>query len=147
MAHTGAAARRAVGAACAAVDAVLGGAAASAFVCVRPPGHHAEPDKAMGFCFLSNVGVAAHHARATHGLARLAIVDWDVHHGNGTQRGFETDAGTLFLSSHQSPCYPNTGATREVGLGTSGGAGRNVFNSELKPGSGSAEFRKVCGYF
>jgi acetoin utilization deacetylase AcuC-like enzyme len=129
------AAYRAAGAACSAVDAVLSGAARNAFVAVRPPGHHAEPEKAMGFCIFGNAAIAALHARAKHGLRRVAVVDWDVHHGNGTQKFFERDADLFFASSHQMPCYPGTGYPREKGVAN------NVVNCALAPGSGSEEFR------
>ncbi|HZD25091.1 MAG TPA: histone deacetylase family protein [Alphaproteobacteria bacterium] len=133
------AALRAAGAACAAVDEVMTGKAANAFCAVRPPGHHAEPDQAMGFCFFNNVAVAALHARARHGIHRIAVVDFDVHHGNGTQAMFEADGGLLYLSSHQSPLYPGTGAASERGMG-------NIWNGELPPGAGSREFRQTYEY-
>jgi len=108
--HTLEAALRAAGAALAAVDAVMAGEAASAFCAVRPPGHHACPDRAMGFCFFNNVAVAAHHAMARHGVERLAIVDFDVHHGNGTQAAFEGDHRVLMCGFFQHPFYPHSGA-------------------------------------
>ncbi len=129
------AALRAAGALMAAVDAVLGGEAANAFCAVRPPGHHAERARAMGFCFFNNVAITAMHARQTHGLGRVAVVDFDVHHGNGTQHSFENDPSLFYASSHQSPCYPGTGRRSEKGV-----AG-NIVNAELAPGSGSDEFR------
>lgn len=125
---------RAAGGAMRGVDAVMEGWARAAFVATRPPGHHAEPDRAMGFCLFGNAGIAAHHAR-THGLRRIAVADFDVHHGNGTQAMFETDADLFYASSHQSPCYPGTGRVSERGV-----AG-NVVNAPLAPNSGSAEFR------
>jgi acetoin utilization deacetylase AcuC-like enzyme len=128
------AALRAAGAAVAAVDAVVGGRARNAFCAVRPPGHHATTDAAMGFCLFNNVAVAAAHALAAHGLARVAISDFDVHHGNGTQAIFEADPRVLFLSSHQSPLYPGSGAADERGAG-------NVFNAPLPPGAAGATFR------
>ncbi len=131
---SGEAALRAAGAATAAAAAVIGGEAENAFCAVRPPGHHAEAARAMGFCVFNNVVVAAGHARAVHGLARVAVVDFDVHHGNGTQSAFERDAGLFYASSHQFPFYPGTGAESEEGVG-------NIVNVELAPGSGSAEFR------
>jgi acetoin utilization deacetylase AcuC-like enzyme len=129
------AALRAAGAAVAAVDAVLGDAARRAFCAVRPPGHHATSDTAMGFCLFNNVAVAAAHAMAQHGLARIAIADFDVHHGNGTQAIFEHDPRVLFLSSHQSPLYPDSGGVDERGLG-------NVLNAPLPPGSAGEAFRR-----
>lgn len=128
------AALRAAGAGIAAVDAVLGGQAQRAFCAVRPPGHHATADAAMGFCLLNNVAIAARHALDAHALARVAIVDFDVHHGNGTQAIFEREPRVLFASSHQSPLYPGTGARGETGCG-------NVFNAPLPPAAGAAAFR------
>jgi acetoin utilization deacetylase AcuC-like enzyme len=94
------------------------------FAAVRPPGHHAEADRAMGFCFFNNVAVVAQHLRQRHGLARVLVVDWDVHHGNGTQHSFYEDPGVLYASLHQYPFYPGTGAADEVGRGA--GAGYTV---------------------
>jgi len=132
---SGEAALRAAGAACAAVDAVMNVEAKNAFCAVRPPGHHAEHGRAMGFCIFNNVAVAAEQARAVHGLKRIAVVDFDVHHGNGTQHSFENDAELFFASSHQSPFYPGTG--RE----TDRGVANNIVNVELPAGSGSQAFR------
>jgi acetoin utilization deacetylase AcuC-like enzyme len=129
------AALRAAGGACAAVDAVVGGRAHNAFAAVRPPGHHAEPDRAMGFCLFNNVAIAAQHARARWGLTRVAVLDFDVHHGNGTQTMFGADANLFYASSHQSPCYPGTGHVNERGV-----AG-NIVNAPLPPGADSAAFR------
>ncbi len=128
------AARHAAGGAVAVVDAVMEGWADTAFAAVRPPGHHAEARQAMGFCLFNSVAVAAHHARARWGLRRIAVVDFDVHHGNGTQHMFESDKDLFYASSHQMPCYPGTGAARETGVG-------NIVNLPLAPGSGSAAFR------
>ncbi|MBC9179631.1 histone deacetylase family protein [Pseudoroseomonas ludipueritiae] len=132
------AALRAAGAGVAAVDAVCAregqGGVTRAFCAVRPPGHHAEPERAMGFCFFGNAVIAARHAQRAHGLGRVAILDFDVHHGNGTQAAVGGDPSILFASTHQSPCYPFTGAAAETGVG-------NLFNAPLPPGSGSAEFR------
>ena len=119
-------ARRAVGAACAAVDAVLGTDETRAFCAVRPPGHHARPASAMGFCLYGNVAVAAEHPRRAHGLERVLIVDWDVHHGNGTQEVFYADGGVHFLSLHRSPFYPGTGDAEETGTGDGLGATWNL---------------------
>ena len=129
------AALRAAGGAMRAVDAVMEGWARAAFVATRPPGHHAEPNRAMGFCLFSNAAIAARHARERHGLKRIAVVDFDVHHGNGTQACFESDADLFYASSHQYPCYPGTGARSERGV-----AG-NIVNAPLPPGSGSKAFR------
>jgi acetoin utilization deacetylase AcuC-like enzyme len=129
------AALRAAGAAVAAVDAVCGGIVDNAFAAVRPPGHHATPTVPGGFCLFNNVVIAARHAQAAYGLSRLAIVDFDVHHGNGTQAVAETDPSLFFGSSHQHPFYPGTGSARERGI-----AG-NVVNMPLSAGSGSEEFR------
>lgn len=128
------AALRAAGAGIAAVDAVMGGDAERAFCAVRPPGHHATRDTAMGFCLFSSVAVAAAHALEVHGVTRLAIVDFDVHHGNGTQAIFEADPRVLFASSHQMPLYPDTGHAHERGIG-------NVFNAPLPAGTSSEGFR------
>ena len=132
---SGEAALRAAGAVVAAVDAVMGGEVRNAFCAVRPPGHHAEPAQAMGFCLFNNVAVGAAHARAEHGIRRVAIVDFDVHHGNGSQTVAEHDADLFYGSTHQWPLYPGTGSTRETGdFG-------NVVNVPLGPRSGSPEFR------
>jgi acetoin utilization deacetylase AcuC-like enzyme len=120
-----AAARRAAGGTIALVDSLLGGAAAYGAALLRPPGHHARPDTAMGFCILNNVAVAAAHARAA-GLGRVAIIDWDVHHGNGTQEIFYADPNVLYVSLHQFPFYPGTGAAHEVGSGDARGTTLNV---------------------
>ncbi|WP_205746278.1 histone deacetylase family protein [Dyella amyloliquefaciens] len=130
------AALRAAGALVAAVDAVLGPQGGRAFCAVRPPGHHATPDRAMGFCLFNNVALAAAHAIAAHGLKRVAIADFDVHHGNGTQDIFEREPRVLFLSSHQMPLYPETGREDERGAG-------NIVNGPLSPGDGSYAFREL----
>jgi acetoin utilization deacetylase AcuC-like enzyme len=131
---SGEAALRAAGALTAAVDAVMAGDATSAFCAVRPPGHHAEPRRGMGFCLFNSIAIGALHARAAHGVERIAIVDFDVHHGNGTQAVFESDPAVLFASTHEYPLYPGTGAADERGAG-------NIYNVPLAPMSGSAEFR------
>lgn len=130
------AALRAAGAAVAAVDAVLTGKTRRAFCAVRPPGHHATGDVAMGFCLFNNVAVAALHALDKHGLERVAIVDFDVHHGNGTQAIFERDPRVLFASSHQWPLYPETGARSETGVG-------NIFNAPLPVAAEGVLFRRA----
>ncbi len=119
------------------VDAVLAGEVGNGLALVRPPGHHAEADRAMGFCLFNNVAVAAEHARRRHGLERVLVVDWDVHHGNGTQHAFADDAGLLYVSTHQYPFYPGTGAPEEVGSGQ--GAGFTV-NLPLPAGCGDDEY-------
>jgi acetoin utilization deacetylase AcuC-like enzyme len=131
---SGEAALHAVGAACAAVDAVFAKQARNAFCAVRPPGHHAEPETPMGFCLFNNVAIAAAQARKHHGIRKAAIVDFDVHHGNGTQAAFAKNPDVLYASTHQSPWYPGTGYAGETGVG-------NIMNVPLKAGSGSMEFR------
>jgi len=133
-------ARLAAGAAVSAVEHVLGGGRSTrALAMVRPPGHHAERSRAMGFCFFNNIAIAAAHARA-RGLSRVAIVDYDVHHGNGTQRSFYQDAAVLFISSHQFPFYPGTGAGDETGSGA--GAGFTV-NFPMAAGGTDADFERI----
>ncbi len=132
---SGEAALRAAGAVIAGVDAVMTGQARSAFCAVRPPGHHAEPEVAMGFCVFNNVGIGALHARAAHGLQRVAVVDFDVHHGNGSQAIFWDDSQAFFASSHQSPLYPGSGARDERG------AHGQIVNAPLPPGAGGDHFR------
>jgi acetoin utilization deacetylase AcuC-like enzyme len=127
------AALRAAGAVCAAVDALIDGDATRAFCAVRPPGHHATRNTAMGFCLFNNVAIGAAHALA-RGIERVAIVDFDVHHGNGTQAIFWSEPRVLYTSTHQSPLYPGTGTRAETGVG-------NIVNAPLPPGSGSKEFR------
>jgi acetoin utilization deacetylase AcuC-like enzyme len=112
----------------------------SIFAFVRPPGHHAEPERGMGFCLFNNVAIAAAYAKEQYGLKRILIVDWDLHHGNGTQRAFFDDPGVLFFSSHQYPYYPGSGGVHEVGSGK--GEGYNV-NAPFPPGFGDAEYFAV----
>ena len=133
------AALRAAGAVTAAVDAVMSGRIGNAFCAVRPPGHHAERARSMGFCLFNNIAVGALHARAIYGLKRVAVVDFDVHHGNGTQDIFYRDADLFYASTHQFPLYPGTGSSAERGI-----AG-NIINAPLAPGAGSAEFRSTSG--
>jgi acetoin utilization deacetylase AcuC-like enzyme len=130
------AALRAAGAVCAAVDALIENVDRRAFCAVRPPGHHATGDTAMGFCLFNNIAAGAAHALA-RGIERVAIVDFDVHHGNGTQDIFCNDARVLCASTHQSPLYPGSGARSETGVG-------NIINVPLAPRSGSAQFRSAC---
>lgn len=131
------AALRGAGGAVAAVDAVMAGEARNAFVAMRPPGHHAEIATAMGFCFFNNAAIAARHAQKAHGIERVAIVDFDVHHGNGTQDIFWSDKSVLYASTHQMPLYPGTGAKTETGEhGT-------IVNAPLAAGDGGAEFREA----
>ena len=131
------AALRAAGGAIMAVDAVMEGWARAAFAAVRPPGHHAEPSRPMGFCVFNNAAVAAMHARARWGVQRVAVVDFDVHHGNGTQAMFAADPDLFYASSHQSPCYPGTGESWERGVA------ENIVNAPLHPRDGSAAFRSA----
>ncbi|UXN60893.1 histone deacetylase family protein [Phyllobacterium zundukense] len=126
----------AIGAANAAVDDVFTGVADNVFVASRPPGHHAERDKAMGFCLFNSAAIAARHAQKAHGIERVAIVDWDVHHGNGTQDIFWDDPSVLYCSTHQMPLYPGTGAKDETGAG-------NIINAPLSPQTGSDHFREA----
>jgi acetoin utilization deacetylase AcuC-like enzyme len=135
-------ARSAVGACFAATDAVLRGDAQSAFAAVRPPGHHARPQQAMGFCLLNNVALAVRYAQRKHGVGRVAIVDIDVHHGNGTQDAFYDDPSVLYVSTHQYPFYPGTGRADELGAGPPEADGTNV-NIPLPAGCGDAEYADV----
>jgi len=130
------AALRAVGAATLAVDEVVEGKVKNAFCGVRPPGHHAEKDKAMGFCLFGSAAIAARHAQEKHGLERVAVVDFDVHHGNGTQDIFWDDKSLFYASTHQMPLFPGTGAASETGVG-------NIVNAPLAPGAGGDEFREA----
>lgn len=130
------AALTAVGAANAAVDDVFSGDARNVFVASRPPGHHAEKTTAMGFCLFNQAAIAARHAQRKHGAERVAIIDWDVHHGNGTQDIFWDDPTVLYCSTHQMPLYPGTGAKGETGAG-------NIVNAPLSPRTGSDLFREA----
>jgi len=136
MSHGSAeAALRAAGAAVAAVDAVMEGWARAAFAATRPPGHHAEPTRPTGFCMFNNAAVAALHARARWGIQRVAVVDFDVHHGNGTQAMFAADPDLFYASSHQHPCYPGTGTASERGTAN------NIVNAPLRHGSDDTAIR------
>ncbi|MET0940279.1 MAG: histone deacetylase family protein [Mesorhizobium sp.] len=130
------AALTAIGAANAAIDDVFSGKADNVFVASRPPGHHAETSTAMGFCLFNNAAIAARYAQRRHGAERVAIVDWDVHHGNGTQEIFWRDPSVLYCSTHQMPLYPGTGRKDETGLG-------NIVNAPLSPNTGSETFREA----
>ncbi|WP_072376156.1 histone deacetylase family protein [Hyphomicrobium sp. NDB2Meth4] len=130
------AALRSVGAGLAAVDAVMTGRMANAFCEVRPPGHHAEANRAMGFCLFSNAAIAGLYARKKHGAERIAVVDFDVHHGNGTQNIFWSDRDLFYGSTHEMPLFPGTGAARETGVG-------NITNAPLRAGDGGERFREA----
>ena len=131
------AALRGAGGAMLAVDEVMTGKSANAFSASRPPGHHAEKSRAMGFCFFNNAAVAARHAQAVHGAERVAIVDWDVHHGNGTQDIFWDDPSVMYCSTHEMPLYPGTGAAGERG------EHNTIVNAPLRAGDGGLEFREA----
>jgi acetoin utilization deacetylase AcuC-like enzyme len=126
---------RSVGGAVAATDAVMSGAADNAFLAMRPPGHHAETNRPMGFCFFDHAAIAARHAQHKYGIARAAVVDFDVHHGNGTQDIFWADPAMMYCSTHQMPLFPGTGATGERGEHDT------IVNAPLAPNDGSAKFR------
>jgi acetoin utilization deacetylase AcuC-like enzyme len=130
------AALRAVGAGAHAVDQVMAGKARNAFIAMRPPGHHCEPNRAMGFCFFSTAAIAALYARSRYRLARVALVDFDVHHGNGSQAVLWDQKDIFYASSHQMPLYPGTGAASETGAG-------NIVNAPLRPGAGRQAFREA----
>ncbi len=134
---SGEAALRAAGAVILAIDMVMAGEAGNAFCAVRPPGHHATPGQAMGFCLFNNVAIGALHARAIHSLQRIAVVDFDVHHGNGTQDIFASDPSLFYASTHQWPLYPGTGRPGETGVD------HNVLNLPLAPGASGEEFRRA----
>lgn len=131
------AALRAVGGAALAVDEVIGGKVANAFVAVRPPGHHAETVRPMGFCLFNNAAIAARYAQRKHGLERAAIVDFDVHHGNGSQEIFWADPTVLYCSTHEMPLYPGTGSVSERG------EYNNIVNAPLRAGDGGEQFREA----
>ena len=133
-------ARLAAGAVLRSIDAVVDGTVASAFCAVRPPGHHAERGASMGFCLFNNVAVGARYAQRRHGIARVAVLDWDVHHGNGTQHIFEDDPSVLYVSLHQYPFYPGTGAASELGKGAGKGTTLNI---PLPAGTGEDRYREA----
>lgn len=130
----------AAGGVLAGVDAVMAGQVNHVFCAVRPPGHHAEADRAMGFCLFNNVAIAARYVQKKYGLSRVLIVDWDVHHGNGTQHSFEDDPSVLFFSTHQYPHYPGTGRADEQGRGAGKGYTINV---PMEAGEGDDEYRAI----
>ncbi|MFN0128443.1 MAG: histone deacetylase [Verrucomicrobiales bacterium] len=134
------AARHATGGALNAVDALIRGTHRTAFCAVRPPGHHATPGRGMGFCVFNSIAVAARYAQKNHGLGKVAIIDWDVHHGNGTQDVFYDDPSVFFFSTHQSPWYPGTGHRKETGHGKGLGA---TMNRPLPEGTGMKEIRAI----
>lgn len=133
---SGNAALLAVAAVCDAVDKICTRQATSAFCAVRPPGHHAEPDRPMGFCLFNNIAIAAEYARSQYSIGKIAIIDFDVHHGNGTQAAFYKQAQVLYASSHEMPHYPGTGHPKETGVG-------NIVNVPLHPETTGAEFRQL----
>ena len=118
-------------------DAVMAGSVSNAFALVRPPGHHATPNRAMGFCLFNNVAIAARYLQREHGVGRVAIIDWDVHHGNGTQDIFYDDPSVFFFSAHQVPLYPGTGMANETGTGNAVGTTLNI---PMRPGSGPSDY-------
>ncbi|WP_350332991.1 histone deacetylase family protein [Coralliovum pocilloporae] len=130
------AALHAVGGATTAIDEVMTGKVNNAFVAARPPGHHAERTRVMGFCFFNNAAIAARRAQAVYGAERVAVIDFDVHHGNGTQDIFWDDPSVMYCSTHEMPLFPGTGAKDEVGAG-------NIVNAPLGPGTGSDGFREA----
>ncbi len=134
--ESGHAALHAIGSICDAIDQLIAKTGDNAFCAVRPPGHHAETDRAMGFCLFNNVAVAAQYARSKYGIGPVAIIDFDVHHGNGTQQAFYTYPEVLYGSTHQSPLYPGTGSVNETGAG-------NIVNAPLSAGNGSDEFKSA----
>ena len=133
-------ARLSTGGALRAADAVMAGTVSSAFALVRPPGHHATPIRSMGFCLFNNVAIAARYLQREHGLGRIAIIDWDVHHGNGTQDIFYDDPSVFFFSAHQVPLYPGTGMANEIGTGDAVGTTLNI---PMRPGSDPNDYIEV----
>ena len=133
-------ARLAVGGLCNAIDSVVEGEVNNAFAFVRPPGHHAEANRSAGFCIFNNIAIGALHAINNHNMERILIVDWDLHHGNGTQHSFYEDPRVVYFSTHQYPFYPGTGSIQEIGRGDGEGYTINV---RLRPGPGDAEYLKI----
>jgi acetoin utilization deacetylase AcuC-like enzyme len=121
-------------------DAIMEGRATNGFCAIRPPGHHAEKDAAAGFCIFNNIAIAARYLQSRHGVTSIAIIDWDVHHGNGTQHSFDADRSILYISLHQYPHYPGTGASTETGNGTGKGYTLNI---PMQAGSGDREYREA----
>jgi len=138
--HSDHVARHATGSLVSLVDAIMAGSIDNGFAMVRPPGHHAEQDTAMGFCLYNSVAIAARYLQQQHGLERVLILDWDVHHGNGTQHTFEQDPDVMFISLHQFPHYPGTGAKSETGIRAGEGA---TINCPMSPGSGDSHYREA----
>lgn len=134
------AALMAAGAVLAAVDSVMSGQTSNAFCAVRPPGHHAERNRAMGFCFFNNVAIGAKYLQQHHGIRRVAIIDWDVHHGNGTQQAFYEDPSVFYFSIHQYPLYPGGGRASETGTGAGQGF---TLNRPVAAGSTDADYRRI----
>ena len=133
----------AAGAVLTAIDAVMDQRARNAFCAVRPPGHHAERDHAMGFCFFNNVAIGARYLQRCHGLARIAIIDWDVHHGNGTQQAFYDDPSVLYVSTHQFPHYPGSGRAHETGTGAGKGT---TLNLPMAAGSTGTDYLRAFAH-
>ena len=133
---------RAAGALCTAVDSVMAGEVKNGFCAVRPPGHHAKVATAMGFCLFNSIAIAARHAQRAHGMERVAIIDWDVHHGNGTQASFYDDPAVAFCSLHEDPrhLYPGTGYAKERGTGPGEGATLNV---PMEPNDGQDAYERA----
>lgn len=138
--HSLKAATLAVGGVLAAIDGVISGRFEHAFCAVRPPGHHAEAERAMGFCLFNNIAIGARYAQRRHGLKKVCVIDWDVHHGNGTQHSFERDPSVLYVSTHQYPHYPGTGDAQERGVGKGKGA---TLNCPMTAGCGDEEYLTV----
>ena len=134
------AAKLAVGGVCNAIDSVVEGESHNAFAFIRPPGHHAETDRAAGFCIFNKIAIGALHAIKKYGMNRILIIDWDLHHGNGTQHSFYDDPRVLYFSTHQYPYYPGSGSVKEIGRGK--GLGYTI-NVPLRTGPGDAEFLKI----
>ena len=139
-AHSWEVANLAAGGVLGVADAVMQGTANNGFAMIRPPGHHAERDTALGFCLFNNIAITARYLQQFHGVEKVLILDWDVHHGNGTQHAFEADPSVLFISLHQYPYYPGTGAWSETGVGKGVGA---TVNCPMSAGSGNEEYQQA----